>query len=721
MSAASNLRRVGYPALLLTVGLAAPAAAQTFQKNTTQIPSGNPGNNSRSENVDFADVDLDGDFDAAFADGGDGGNDQNRLWMNQGGAQGGTIGFFVDDTAARFPNVQDTSRDFDFVDIDADGDDDAYISNTAQVSNQSNRFWINQGGIQAGSVGFFVDETLTRWVGIAGAGSSVANSLALGSGGFVDWSCDCVFGDIDNDGDIDLVHSTYGGSFAGSVPSRLFLNDGNGFYSEFNPSGFQLSGSTINNGNPGLWCEGSFQNGTSNATGAQCDIADMPLGVEIGDFDADFDIDILQGSRNTLPRVYKNNLEENFGSLTYFRDVTFAVMTENATGGGNYEQEVGDLDADGDLDIYGLNWTGLSDSVQRNDGTGVFGTKTTLPGSSSDDNEGDFFDYNNDGNLDIFVSNFSGQDRLYHNTGPGGGHSFNNVTSTEVPSYFNTGLGGDPADVDNDGDQDFIVANDGNQANAFLKNVGNIPDAIAPYLPNLEQAPNRLPSPVPTVVRVQFYDNASWSMAQHMDVDVEYNVDGGAFSTVDAVYAGAQLFRAEIPGNLTGIISYRAVGTDFSGNVGMSSFKAYDSGGTCTNTPSTYCTSKVNSDGCAPPIGSTGQPSASAGSGFDITATNVIANTNGLFFYSKTGSNNLPFQGGFLCIAPPATRTPGQNSGGAGACGGSFSIDFNAYIASGADPALIGGQDVWGQYWSRDVASPSTTSLTDGITFQICP
>ena len=143
--------------------------------------------------------------------------------------------------------------------------------------------------------------------------------------------------------------------------------------------------------------------------------------------------------------------------------------------------------------------------------------------------------------------------------------------------------------------------------------------------------------------------------------------------------------------------------------------------GGCTGNPAVYCTSKVNSQGCTPSIGATGTPSASAGSGFVLTTTNELDNKFGLFFYSKTGANNAPFQGGFLCGMPPLVRTPVQNSGGTPPCGGAFTMDFNAYIAGGADPALISGQPVWVQTWSRDPASPSTTNLSDAITFTICP
>jgi hypothetical protein len=145
--------------------------------------------------------------------------------------------------------------------------------------------------------------------------------------------------------------------------------------------------------------------------------------------------------------------------------------------------------------------------------------------------------------------------------------------------------------------------------------------------------------------------------------------------------------------------------------------------GSCTGNVTTYCTSKVTSAGCTPAIAATGTPSASAGGGFVVSTTNVLDNRFGLYFYSKSGANNAPFQGGTLCALPPLTRTPVQDSGGTAPCGGMYSIDFNAYVASGKDPALVAGAQVWIQTWGRDPGfpAPNNTSLSDALSCTICP
>jgi len=710
--------------LLAALGLVAFAGvvhAQSFQINTTQVPP----SSGFTENVDFGDVDLDGDWDAVFAQGGDCCNQQNTIWINQGGAQGGTVGFFQDKTSTQFPNILDDGRDIEFADIDADGDLDIYLSATSDKSNQSNLWWINMGGIQGGTLGFYQDQTATRWVGLGGPGSSIAPGQLLGSGGFIDFSCDCDFGDLDNDGDLDLVHSSYGGTFGGKVPTRIFENDGNGFFSEFNPSGFQLPGQEINNGNPGIWCEGTQSANTTNSSGAFCDVAATALDIDLGDIDGDLDLDILHGARVELPRMFANRLEENGGVLG-FRDITGAVFPSGYSfGNGHYEQEIGDLDNDDDLDIYGLNWQvggfSFNDITLTNNGSGVYSSATVMSGSGADDNEADFLDYDQDGDLDVFIANFAGQDRLYRNNYTGAGFSYTNVTSSQLPSYNRTGLDADACDVDDDGDTDVIVANDSNQSETFLKNITQVADTHAPRIVKLEQAPDRPASPIPTVVRVQVYDNAPYYITWYNPTSLEYSVNGGAFSSVAMMSSQGQIFRGEIPGQLVGSIAYRVRSADKYGNQGLSATKIYNASSGCSGSVSIYCTAKVNSLGCTPAIGFSGVPSASAGSGFTIGATNILAAKFGLLFYSKTGANASPFQGGFLCALSPLVRTPVTNSGGGAGCTGSFQIDFNAYIASGKDPALVSGQQFWSQWWYRDPASPSTTGLTDALTATVCP
>ncbi len=142
------------------------------------------------------------------------------------------------------------------------------------------------------------------------------------------------------------------------------------------------------------------------------------------------------------------------------------------------------------------------------------------------------------------------------------------------------------------------------------------------------------------------------------------------------------------------------------------------------STVTTYCTAKVNSIGCTPAIGASGSPSASAGSGFNITASSVINNKNGLLFYSTNGASGLPFQGGTLCAKSPIKRTSVQNSNGNAPpndCSGTFSFDFNVFIAGGTDPNLVQGQQVNAQYWYRDpgFSPPNNTGLSNAVQFVI--
>ncbi len=557
---------------------AAPIWSQTYQVDNSVLPSGG-NNNSTTENADFGDIDQDGDWDVILGDGGDDGNDQNRIWINQGGVQAGTLGVFTDRTTTQFPSISDDSRDIEFVDFDNDSDLDIYISNTAQISNQGNRWWTNLGHDQAGSLGFYIDETAARWSGLGAAGSSIAGSQLIG-GTFVDWSCDCDFGDLDNDGDMDLVHSSYGGTFGGNVPTRLFLNDGNGVFAEFNPSGFQLSGPSISSGDPGLWCDGDQSSNTTNFDGTNCDIATTALDIDLGDVDGDFDLDLLHGARNEPPRFFANRLDGSSlapavgAGLLGFRDVTGLVYPSGYTEGtfGHYEQEMGDFDGDGDLDIYGLNWifTGFAfhDIVLTNDGSGIFGSQATLPGSAADDNEGDFLDVDNDGDLDIYVANFSGQDKLYRNNGSG------TFTQISLPSFSATALDADAADTDGDGDYDVLVSEDNLQPNTFLRNVTNVPDTTPPYIPNCEE-PRFITEASPFPIRAQVYDNAPYYITWYNPTWVEINVDGCALPNIPAVSSGGQIFRAMVPANLDGNVVLRWVSEDEHGNRGWSAWKSY--------------------------------------------------------------------------------------------------------------------------------------------------
>ena len=143
-----------------------------------------------------------------------------------------------------------------------------------------------------------------------------------------------------------------------------------------------------------------------------------------------------------------------------------------------------------------------------------------------------------------------------------------------------------------------------------------------------------------------------------------------------------------------------------------------------------YCTSSTTTNGCVPAISGAGSPSASAASGFVLSVGSVEGQRAGLIFYGLDNSNwtPLPWLSGstsFLCVKPPTQRTTPQLSGGtAGACNGSLSVDWSAFVA--ANPTSLGapfqaGDRVFAQGWFRDPGAPKTTNLSNGLEFALVP
>ncbi len=711
-------------ASVLVVSL--PATAQQFVRNTTQVPALPP--NTYAEQVDFADVDLDGDWDAGFACGGDVGNQQNRLWINQGGAQGGSVGTFADATAARCPAVLDASRDIEFADWDADGDVDVFVSNHCQLSNQPSRFWTNQGGIQGGSVGFYVDETALRWIGLGGPGSSIPPALLIG-GGFLNFCWDSDFADLDNDGDLDLIHSSAGGAQSGQMPTRLFLNDGTGLFTEFNPSGFQLTGQNIVNGNPGLWCEGLQQANTTNSTGQFCDIASQVISTDPGDIDQDFDLDMVSTPQNELPRMYVNRLAETGGLA--FRDATTAVFPPGyATGQGRYEEAFGDFDGDADFDIYGINWlvaaSSFNDAFARNNGNGTYALSVPIPSSSADDEDAEPIDYDLDGDLDVFVANFSGQDRMYRNGGTG---TFTLATGV-LPSESTISMDGETADVDADGDPDLFVANGAGQAAWFLINTTTADDTTSPRVGPIEQAADRAPGATPTAVRAHVHDNASYQVTFYDDVQIEARQNKDAWTSTPMRSSRGQIFRGEIDGTLTGLVSYRVVAADEYGNTTTSPVRVYAAGtngsGFCFgDTGACPCGnfSAIGSQsGCLSSLGIGARLVASGASSMSndtlVLAAGPLPETPALFFQGTAqvnGGAGNPFGDGLRCAGGTIRRLGIQvvtNSVTAYPAAGDLSVSQQGQV-----PAAGGTRHY--QLWYRNAANfctPGTFNLTNAWT-----
>jgi hypothetical protein len=147
--------------------------------------------------------------------------------------------------------------------------------------------------------------------------------------------------------------------------------------------------------------------------------------------------------------------------------------------------------------------------------------------------------------------------------------------------------------------------------------------------------------------------------------------------------------------------------------------------------PVIYCTAKVNSLGCTPMIAASGVSSATSESGFMISCTQLINNKFGLLFYSDQGQNDMPFNGGTLCVQAPMRSPTVLHTGGNPApndCSGELMFDMNAFAfgALGGNPAsylTVPNTVVVVQFWARDngFSNPNNVSLSDAVQYTVGP
>ena len=188
-------------------------------------------------------------------------------------------------------------------------------------------------------------------------------------------------------------------------------------------------------------------------------------GISFGDIDADGDLDAFICNRDETTFNQPNYLYRNDNGT--FVDIT-------ASAGINMANELSfcaaffDYDNDGDQDIYVANdKTIYKNRLYQNDGTGNFTDVSDASGTGVFINamSTTIDDYNHDGWLDIYVSNTSEGNYHFRNNGDG---TFTNVASTIGTSFNSIGWGCVFLDADNDADLDLYVSSSVNSVSSGL-------------------------------------------------------------------------------------------------------------------------------------------------------------------------------------------------------------------------------------------------------------
>jgi hypothetical protein len=289
------------------------------------------------------------------------------------------------------------------------------------------------------------------------------------------WSTSAAFVDHDRDGDLDLFVANY---LDFTLADNKVCHDALGARDYCSPRAYRPVPDRFyrNDGN-GRFADATESSGISKADGAG-------LGVATGDYNGDGWPD-LYVANDAAP----NQLWINQRDGTFRDEGLLSGAAVNAAGNpeGSMGIASGDPDADGDEDLFVTNIAGETFVLYENDGRATFDDARArwgvgLPTAAMTGFGTDWIDYDNDGWLDLFVANgavnliesqrgqpapFRMKNQLFRNTGA---RRFVETTASGGPAFEHADIGRAAAfgDVDNDGDVDIAVTSNGGPVRLLL-------------------------------------------------------------------------------------------------------------------------------------------------------------------------------------------------------------------------------------------------------------
>ncbi len=336
-------------------------------------------------------------------------------------------------------------------DINNDGLPDLYLTNLG-----SNQMYLNKGG------GKFADVTKE-------SGTDDPR-----------WSTSASFFDYDRDGWLDLMVVNYADFSIANSPNCYAATTAKDYCT---PRVFRAPGNRLfhNKGN-GVFEDVTVSAGVSKEFG-------HGLGIVTADFNNDGWIDIYIANDGDQSQLWIN---QKNGTFVNDALLAGAAVNRNGQTEAGMGVDAGDFDGNGTDDIFVTHLMDETNTLFVNSGNAVFEDRTReaglgMPGRRFTGFGTFFFDYDNDGWLDLFIANGAVQllpelvrqknpfplgqpNQLFRNNGKG---SFVEIMDQAELQPLEVSRGAAMGDVDNDGDTDVLVANNNGPVRLLLNQVGS--------------------------------------------------------------------------------------------------------------------------------------------------------------------------------------------------------------------------------------------------------